>query len=263
MKKSTTRSVRQGRSYPLGATFSPSAVNFSLYSKSASSVELLFFDDVEDGRPARVLELSPQENRTFHYWHVGVPDVPPGQLYGYRVHGPNAPHRGLRFDGEKLLLDPYGRGVAVGDHYDRGAATRPGDNAAVAMKSVVIDSASYDWEDDAPLRTPFTRTVIYERHVRGFTRDPSSHVAPKKAGTYAGLIEKIPYLQELGVTAVELLPVFQFDEQDCPDGLANYWGYSPVSFFAPHNSYSTWKTPQAAIDESRSVAFLLAERRPT
>ena len=150
---------------------------------------------------------------------------------------------GLRFDGQKVLLDPYGLAVAVPDAYDRGAASRPGDNAAVAMKSVVADPGRYDWEGDLPLRRPFAETVIYELHVRGFTRHPSSGVTSAKRGTYAGLIEKIPYLKDLGVTAVELLPVFQFDPQDAPEGRVNYWGYQPVSFFAPHHAYSSRKDP--------------------
>src|SRR6185295_8096734 len=118
---------------------------------------------------------------------------------------------GLRFDAGKVLLDPYGRGVVVPKGYDRGAAGREGDNAAAAMKSVVIDSSSYDWEGDTPLRRSSARTIIYEMHVAGFTRHPSSGVGKATRGTYAGLIEKIPYLQELGITAVELLPMFQFD----------------------------------------------------
>ena len=107
------------------------------------------------------------------------------------------------------------------------------------MKSVVVDPDAYEWEGDAPLKRPSARTIIYEMHVRGFTRHPSSGVAIAKRGTYAGLIEKIPYLQELGITAVELLPVFQFDPQDSPPGKINYWGYAPISFFAPHQAYSS------------------------
>src|SRR5262249_35797276 len=146
----------------------------------------------------------------------------PGQIYAYRAYGPFAPERGLRFDGEKVLLDPYGVAIAVPDGYSRTAAIEPGDNAAVAMKSVVADPARYDWEGDQPLKRPFAETVIYEVHVRGFTRHSSSGVAPDKRGTYAGLIEKIPYLKDLGITAVELLPVFQFDAQDAPQGHTNY-----------------------------------------
>jgi isoamylase len=124
--------------------------------------------------------------------------------------------------------------VVVPKAFSRTAASERGDNAATAMKTVVVDPHGYDWEGDTPLRAPSSRTIIYEMHVRGFTQHPSSGVAEKIRGTFAGLIEKIPYLRELGVTAVELLPVFQFDAQDCPPGRVNYWGYSPVSFFAPH-----------------------------
>src|SRR5438477_8634020 len=161
--------------------------------------------------------------------------------------------RGLRFDPAKVLLDPYGRGVMVPKNYDRAAATREGDNAAVAMKSIVVDPSTYDWQGDAPLRTPCARTIIYEMHVRGFTRHPSSGIAEKKRGTYTGLIEKIPYLQALGITAVELLPVFQFDAQDCPAGRINYWGYQPVSFFSPHQAYSSRQDPLGSVDEFRDM----------
>src|SRR5262249_44493951 len=157
-----------------------------------------------------------------------------GQIYGYRVGGAFDPPSGMRFDPAKVLLDPYGRGVVVPKNYSPEPARKAGDNAAAAMKSVVGDPRAYDWEGDRPLNRPPARTIVYEMHVRGFTNHPSSGVAEKKRGTYAGLIEKIPYLQELGVTAVELMPVFQFDAQDSPPGLVNYWGYAPVSFFAPH-----------------------------
>ena len=132
-----------------------------------------------------------------------------------------------------------------------------GENNAIAMKSVVVDPDVYDWEGDAPLRRPFATTVIYEMHVAGFTRHPSSGVAAERRGTYAGMIEKIPYLQDLGITAVELLPVFQFDRQDCPPGLVNYWGYSPVSFFAPHAGYSSRKDPLGPVDEFRDLVKAL------
>ena len=132
-----------------------------------------------------------------------------------------------------------------------------GKNAATAMKSVLADPRAYDWEGDVPLNLPWARTIIYEMHVRGFTADPSSGVAESKRGTYAGLIEKIPYLQELGITAVELLPVFQFDTQDAPQGRSNYWGYSPVSFFAPHQGYSSNQEPLAAVDEFRDMVKAL------
>ncbi len=231
--------------------------NFSLYSRSAIAVDLLFFDKADDSRPARTIRIDPATNRTYHYWHVFVPDVQPGQIYGYRVHGPFDPTMGMRFDPSKVLLDPYGRAVAVPSGYSRDAASGTGDNTATAMKSVVVNSGAYDWEGDKPLNTPSSRTIIYEMHVRGFTRHPNSGVTESKLGTFAGLIEKIPYLKELGITAVELLPVFQFDAQDCPPGRVNYWGYSPVSFFAPHQAYSSRPDPLSAVDEFRDMVKAL------
>src|SRR5207302_106570 len=207
------------------------------------AVELLHFEGVDDTEPSRAIRLDPGVHRTYFYWHVFVPGVRPEQLYGYRVEGPFDPETGMRFDPTKVLLDPYGRGVAVPEGYSRDAAQREGDNAATAMKSVVVDPGAYDWEGDAPLRRPSAQTIVYEMHVRGFTRHPSSGVPEKTRGTFAGLIEKIPYLRDLGITAVELLPIFQFDAQDSPLGLVNYWGYSPVSFFAPHQAYSSRQDP--------------------
>jgi isoamylase len=249
--------LAQGSSSPLGATPSGNGVNFSVFSKHATAVQLLLFDGVNDTKAARVVRLDPSANRTYHYWHVFVPNVRPGQLYAYRVEGPFDPSRGMRFDPTKVLLDPYSRGVMVPETYGRDAARRPGDNAGTAMKSVVIDVAGYDWEGDAPLRRPSARTIVYEMHVRGFTRHPSSALAQETRGTFAGLIEKIPYLQRLGITAVELLPVFQFDPQDCPPGLVNYWGYAPVSFFAPHQAYSSRRDPLGPVDEFRDMVKAL------
>jgi isoamylase len=246
-----------GRSAPLGATVVHGGANFSLFSRTASQVELLFFDSEEDARPSRIIPIDPASNRTYHYWHVFVAGAQAGQLYGYRVNGPSDGARGLRFDPNKVLLDPYGRGVVVPKNYNRQEAHQPGDNAATAMKSVVVDPATYDWEGDIPLRLPSARTIIYEMHVRGFTRDPSSQVSEKTRGTYVGLIEKIPYLRELGITAVELLPVFQFDALDCPPGKINYWGYAPVSFFAPHQAYSSRQEPLGAVHEFRDMVKAL------
>jgi glycogen operon protein len=244
-----------GRSAPLGASLVDGGVNFSLFSRTAARVELLLFDRPDDARPARVVPVDAVKNRTYHYWHTLVQGVKPGQVYGYRVDGPTG--AGLRFDPAKVLLDPYGRGVAVPPGYDREAARRPGENTAAAMKSVVVDPGDYNWEGDAPLRRPSVRTVIYEMHVRGFTRHPSSGVSEKKRGTYAGLIEKIPYLKRLGVTAVELLPVFAFDAHDCPAGKVNYWGYAPIAFFAPHPAYSSRQDPLGPVNEFRDLVKAL------
>jgi glycogen operon protein len=252
-----TQETKEGRSSPLGATLSPEGTNFSVYSKHATAVELLLFDCVDDARPARVIRIDPAFSRTYHYWHVFVPGVKAGQIYGYRVDGRFDPPTGMRFDSAKVLLDPYGRGVMVPKHYSRDAARKEGDNAATAMKSVVADPHGYDWEGDTPLERPSSQTVIYEMHVRGFTRDPSSGVANDERGTFAGLIEKISYLKHLGVTAVELMPVFQFDPQDAPPGRVNYWGYAPVSFFAPHSAYSSRQDPLGPLHEFRGMVKAL------
>jgi glycogen operon protein len=244
---------------PLGATLVAGGVDFSVFSRDASRIELLLFDRVDDARPARVVPIDAAANRHYHYWHVFVPGVQRGQLYGYRASGAFDPARGLRFDPLKVLLDPYGRGVVVPDGYSRSAAAMSGDNAATAMKSVVVDPGDYDWEGDHPLNTPASRTIVYELHVRGFTKHPSSGVRDSARGTYAGLIEKIPYLRDLGVTAVELLPVFQFDPQAVPpgDGRVNYWGYAPVSFFAPHQAYSSRRDGIGPLDEFRDMVKAL------
>jgi isoamylase len=248
---------KEGQSSPLGATVSADGTNFSVYSKNAKRIELLLFDCVDDFRPERAISINPATNRTYHYWHVFVPGVKAGQIYGYRVDGKFDPSSGMRFDCSKVLLDPYGRGVVVPKPYSREAAQKEGDNAATAMKSVVADPHGYDWEGDTRLKRPSSQTIIYEMHVRGFTCHPSSVIAEKKRGTFAGLIEKIPYLKELGVTAVELMPVFQFDAQDAPSERVNYWGYAPVSFFAPHQAYSSRQEPLGPLDEFRDMVKAL------
>ena len=206
--------------------------------------------------PAHIIRLDAAQNRTWHYWHVTVHGIGAGQIYGYRVHGPNDPGKGLRFDGDKLLVDPYALAVVNTENYQRAAALRPGDNAAQALKCVVIDTRQYDWEGDAPLERPFPDAVIYEMHVAGFTRNPNSGLPVHLRGTYAGLIAKIPYLKELGILTVELMPVQQFDEQAAPNGV-NYWGYQPVAWFAPHRQYSSQRCVVAAVDEFRDMVKAL------
>ncbi|RPI00090.1 MAG: glycogen debranching enzyme GlgX [Calditrichaeota bacterium] len=246
-----------GRSYPVGATVYPDGVNFSIYSRNANAVELLLFDDDDAKAPARIIPLNDQVNRTFYYWHVFVPGLKPGQLYGYRVYGPFAPDKGYRFDGHKVLIDPYAKALNFGKNYQREAAISPGDNCAHAVKSVVVDTSTFNWEDDYPLRYDYFESVIYELHVGGFTKHPTSGLATDIRGTFKGLIEKIPYLQSCGITAVELMPVQQFDEQDVPSPLVNYWGYNPISFFAPHMGYSSVKNPLGVLDEFRDMVKAL------
>ncbi|MGB7442245.1 MAG: glycogen debranching protein GlgX [Coleofasciculaceae cyanobacterium] len=249
--------VLPGQSFPLGATVGPWGVNFCVFSKNATAMELLLFDSPDASQPSCVIQLDPYENKTFYYWHVFVPSIGAGQIYAYRVDGPFAPEMGHRFDGSKVLLDPYTCAVVNTENYSRQAAIHAGDNCAQALKGVVVDTSTYDWEGDIPLRIPYSVTVIYELNVGGFTRHPNSGIASTKRGTFAGLVEKIPYLKELGVTAVELLPIHQFDEKDVPSGLTNYWGYSTVAFFAPHRSYSSNRHPCGPVDEFRDMVKAL------
>jgi isoamylase len=248
---------QRGKSFPLGAMLNGDGANFSVFAKRSTAAQLLLFDHTDDAEPSRVIDLDPRINRTYHYWQAFVPGVNAGQLYGYRVAGPFDPAKGLRFDPTKVLLDPYGKCIARPARRSREGARKPGDNVATALKSVVVDPSTYDWKGDTPLGRPFAKTIIYEMHVGGFTRHPSSGVAADKRGTYAGLIGKIPYLRDLGVSAVELLPVFAFDEEDGPAGLGNYWGYQPLPFFAPHDGYSSLSHPLGAVNEFRDMVKAL------
>jgi isoamylase len=238
--------ILPGNSHPLGPTIYDEGVNFSLFSKHGKSVDILLFDSPEDIDPVQIIQLDPLVHKTYFYWHIFICGLAAGQLYAYRVTGPDEPYNGHRFNERNILLDPYSKSVAVPVSY-----VRNGDSPA--MKSVVLDTGGYNWGDDRPIRRPFAQTVIYEMHVAGFTKHPNSGVSEQLRGTFAGAIEKIPYLQNLGITAVELLPVFQFDVQDCPSGKVNYWGYSPVSFFAPHHGYGTTRDPQQTLNEFRDM----------
>jgi isoamylase len=230
--------VSAGAYQPLGATVQAGGVNFAIYSPRATRVWLRLYRGAADAEPLAELELDPTAHRTFGYWHVFVAGARAGWLYTWRAAGPDEPEAGLRFDARRELLDPWARLVSD-SKWDRAAATDG--SVEPALRAEIAAADDYDWQGDEPLRRPLRDAVIYELHVAGFTRHPSSGVA--SPGTFAGLIEKIPYLQALGVTEVELLPVFAFDRQDVPAataaiGLDNFWGYSPVSFFAPHRAYA-------------------------
>jgi len=230
--------VEAGSPHPLGATPSPYGVNFSLFSSNATGVELLLFSAHDSLEPFQTIRFDPYVNKTFHLWHTFVRSLKPGVHYAYRVDGPFDSF-GQRFNRNKVLIDPYARGNS--DFlWDRGSACTPEDNVRTSMRSVVIEASGYDWEGDTPLNRPMEECIIYEAHVRGFTQSPSSGV--RHPGTFAGLIEKIPYLKNLGITAVELLPIFDFDETAVlrdVDGkpVRNFWGYSTMGFFAPQCSY--------------------------
>ena len=245
--------------HPFGSTVEADGVNFSLYSSSATSVQLLIFSKPDDLKPAKVINLDGRDNRSFSIWHTFIEGVKPGMGYAYRVDGPREPWNGHRFDPEKVLVDPYSKGNCLA-LWDRGAACMPGDNLHKSMRSVVIDTNNYDWESDAPLKKPMAETIVYEMHVGGFTKSPTSSV--KHPGTYLGLIEKIPYLKELGITAVELLPVCSFDHTDVTKvhkgrKLVNYWGYSTMGYFAPHQGYCVSSDTSQHLNEFRDMVKAL------
>jgi isoamylase len=253
--------VEQGQAHPLGATVDADGVNFSVYSEGSSAVTLLLFSTHDDVEPVQAIPLQSGENRTFNFWHVYVRGLRPGAHYAYRVDGPGGtPEHGYRFNPNKVLLDPYARGVTKA-LWRRGDACGDGDNLATSMRSTVIDTSDYDWAGDRPLNRPMHESVIYEMHVGGFTRSKTSGVA--HPGTFRGVIDKIPYLRELGITAVELMPVFLFDETEgertLPDGsrLTNYWGYSPMAFFAPHDGYCVSPAEGEQVREFRDMVKAL------
>jgi glycogen operon protein len=244
---------------PLGTTVDDDGVNFSLFSEDATGVELLLFDAHDEVRPVVTVPLDPEVNRSFHFWHVYVRGLTAGYHYAYRVHGPDLP--GRRFDHEKVLLDPYARGN-TNTLWKPVDACLPGDNIETSMRSVIVDGRGYDWEGDVPLRRPMSETIVYEMHVRGFTASPSAGVT--HPGTFSGVIEKIPYLQALGVTAVELLPVFAFDEREIrginkvdETPLHNFWGYDPYLHFAPQASYCVAPELGEQITEFRDMVKAL------
>jgi glycogen operon protein len=248
--------VSPGSHDRLGATMTGDGVTFCVFARRATSLDLLLFGGVDDMVPTRVIHLDPSTNRTGDYWHVHLRGIEPGQLYAFAADGPWEPDKGLHFDATRPLLDPYGRGVATPDGYRRiGSGDRADDSPA--MKSVVVDTGAYDWEGDRPLGHSWRETIVYEAHLAGFTADPSSGLPAARRGTYQGFMDKIPYLVELGITAVELLPVFAFDRLAAPAGLVNYWGYQPVSFFAPHAAYASGHDPTAAVDEFRDLVKAL------
>jgi isoamylase len=248
--------VRSGVPLPFGTFESGEGVNFSLFSRHASRVRLELFDRAVDAAPARIIDLDPARNRTGDVWHVWVAGIRPGQLYAYRVDGPYQPEEGHRFNFHKLLLDPFATAISLLPDWNFGSALGYDPSAAEkdltfsktddagAMPKCVFTHEHFHWHDDLPPRHPWAKTVIYETHVRGFTVHPSAGV--EHSGTYRGLMEKIPYLKELGVTAVELMPVYEFNDSEVPGinpqtgkPLRNYWGYDPVAFFAPKASYSS------------------------
>lgn len=254
-----------GASLPLGATIAGSGTNFALFSRHARAVELLLFDAPGDRRPRWRIDLDPEHHRSGDIWHIRVEGVGAGVGYAWRVDGPWEPGAGLRFNRHRLLVDPMAVAMSGVSGWDFAAASSDAaanDNMASAARGVVVDNDDFDWGDDRPLQRPWSQIVIYETHVRGLTIDAAAKVGAP--GTYAGLVEKIPYLLDLGITAVELLPVQEFNEHEvgftAPHSdvaLRNYWGYNPVGFISPKAGYAAAGDAGDVVTEFRHMVRAL------
>jgi glycogen operon protein len=256
----TKLTVSRGSCMPLGAHVAHGGVNFALFARHAERVHLVLFKEGEEER-FHEIPLEPETHRTGDVWHVFVQGLPAGTLYGYRVYGPSNPRAGHHFDGNTIVIDPYARAISGGEIWGvpngppDGTSGYPRARGRVVRRGKIV-SDNFDWDGDVPPRTPLAQSIIYEVHVRGFTRHPSADVA--HPGTYRGLCEKLPYLKSLGVTAVQLMPVLEFDEFDTihrnpatGEVLLNFWGYSPLSFFAPKASYAS--SPADAVREFKQM----------
>ncbi len=252
--------VTRGKSLPFGATVLKAGINFSICSRNAASVILVLFQPANHGTRIEI-PLDPHLNRTGHIWHLLVHDLAPDVQYGWRLDGTYEPQKGQRFDPDIIMLDPYARALSGGSVWgesDIYHTVTPEGEKVVHHRLGCLPAEDYDWEGDVPPLTPLGETIIYELHLRGYTIHPSSGV--KHPGTYLGLTEKIPYLKNLGVTAVELLPIFEFDENEhlrhhprTGERLYNFWGYSPIAFWAPKASFACNKGDGSQINEFRQM----------
>ncbi len=245
----------EGSPSPLGVTWieDEAAYNFALYSKDATAVTLLLYSALDLSIPSYEHKLDPLANKSGHVWHCRLRKsaIPDARYYAYQVAGPNIPEKGHRFDSRKVLLDPYARCVCFPPRFSREAASQPGSNAGKAPLGLLASEARCGWAGEgAPHHT--SDLVIYEMHVRGFTRRANSQVSPAHRGTFLGVVEKIPYLKELGITAVELLPVMQQDPEE-----GGYWGYMPLNFFSPHHEFASAGKPFDALNEFRTMVRAL------
>ncbi len=249
---------KEGSPAPLGVAWIPAekAFNFALYSKNATEVTLLLYGESDATHPLYTHKFDPATNKSGQVWHcrLKASSLAGARYYAYTVAGPNEPGSGNRFDSQKILVDPYARAIFRPEHFSRDAARIPGaSNAGRAPLGMLIADHAFDRRgEQRPVHT--SDTVIYEVHVRGFTKRDNSGVSPEKRGTYAGLVEKIPYLKELGVTAVELMPVFQQDVQE-----GSYWGYMPFSFFSPHHEYAVAESSEGVVREFRNMVKAMHE----
>ncbi|OYP34008.1 glycogen debranching protein GlgX [Rhodopirellula sp. MGV] len=235
---------------PFGATVQDGGVQFSVFSRSATAMRLLLYNKVTDPEPADVIEFDRDTDRWGDVWSLSVNGLEPGQLYHFQASGPWDPEKGQRFDSAARLIDPYAQALA--------GTFQRGDDGVVRPPKCVVVKDDFDWEDDRHVRRDLSESIIYEMHVRGFTRSRTAKI--KHPGTYLGVIEKIPYLKELGVTAVELMPVNEFPILDIWGNTPerpNYWGYDPMAFFSPHRGYAHDKRPGAQVNEFKTMVKAL------
>ena len=244
---SPTSAMRFNYQLPYGAILHDNGVQFVVISRLAKSMKLLLYNKVSDTEPSEIIQFNRDENRWGHVWSIFVKGLKTKQLYHFQADGPFEPERGLRFDGRARLIDPYAKALAGSFQPSADGIIRP-------PKCVVIDDDDFDWRGDQHLRHDFSKSVIYEMHVKGFTNSQTGGV--KRPGSYLGLIEKIPYLKALGITAIELLPIHEFPILGT-DGkeprIKNYWGYDTMAFFSPHRGYAHGKEPGAQVREFKEM----------
>jgi len=245
--------IHSGHPYPFGASIQGNRFNFSLFSQNATKVTLLLFEQ-NSNSPFVSLGLSSDKNKTGNIWHIALSGISKGTLYAYQIDGPHDKDHGHLFDRDNILLDPYAKAISGNETWGKGKANKP-------LLGIINDFA-FNWQGDRPLKTPLNKTIIYEIHVRSFTKNKNSGV--KHPGTYQGVIEKIPYLTELGVTAVELLPIHEFDETEIKfkdphsdKSLINLWGYNSINFFSPKASYAVNGLAGQQINEFKSLVKAL------
>ena len=250
--KRTQPELQFNHALPYGAVVTDHGVQFVVFSRHATEMRLLLYKHVDDTEPSEILTFDPSHNRWGDIWSMHLPEVRPGQLYHFQASGPHDPSRGMLFNPDARLIDPYSKALA-------GKFQKNSDGIIRPPKCVVVDEA-FDWAGDRHLNLDISESIIYEMHVRGFTQDDSSGV--EHPGTYLGVIEKIPYLKSLGVTAVELMPVHEFPIHDILGNeleRPNYWGYDPLAFFAPHRGYASDQTPGAQVVEFKKMVKALHE----
>jgi glycogen operon protein len=263
--------AEMGKALPLGASITHGGVNFAIFSRNATAVTLVVFESAEKNSPRIEIPLDKNTHKTGNVWHCFIRGLQAGTCYLYRVDGPYFPERGQRFNPHKTLLDPYAKALTSTNEWDYGKCAgydvdKPGldltysydDDIAHQPRGIVIDDNNFDWQGDTPLNYPLRFSVIYETHVKGLTANPNSNV--QHPGTYLGVVEKIPFFKDLGITSLEFLPVQEFNENEIArhnpktgGTLTNYWGYSTAAFFAPKGNYASNKNPGAQVNEFKEM----------